>query len=192
MSFETIIRAAAERGLIPEAEGHIDAWVAERMARHRNPGGTIVHRQGSGRWFRINEHKIEGGGTVAVYTDITEYKQAVEALQESEGRFSSLVSNIAGAVYRCACDKDWTMEFMSEAIQGICGYPVSDFLENRVRSYASVIHLDDLAMVEDTVLQAVDRKQPFTIRYRIHNAKGEVRWVWERGNSVFDDWGRLR
>ena len=114
------------------------------------------------------------------------------ALRESKEWFSSFVSNIAGAVYRCACDKDWTMEFMSEAIQGICGYPASDFLENRVRSYASVIHPDDLAMVEDTVLQAVDRKQPFTIRYRIHNAKGEVRWVWERGTGVFDDGGRLR
>ncbi|MEE9153064.1 MAG: PAS domain S-box protein, partial [candidate division NC10 bacterium] len=34
--------------------------------------------------------------------------------------------------------------------------------------------------------------QPFTIRYRIHNAKGEVRWVWERGTGIFDDGGRLR
>ncbi len=32
-SFETIIRTAAKRGLIPEAEGRIDAWVADRMAR---------------------------------------------------------------------------------------------------------------------------------------------------------------
>ena len=112
--------------------------------------------------------------------DITERKRAEEARRKSEERFSSLVSNIAGAVYRCACDKDWTMAFMSDAIQDICGYPVSDFLQNRVRSYASLIHPDDQAMVEDTVLQAVGRKQPFTVRYRIHNAKGEVRWVWER------------
>lgn len=33
-SFEMIIRTAAERGLIPEAEGRIDVWVAARMARH--------------------------------------------------------------------------------------------------------------------------------------------------------------
>ena len=92
-SFETIIRAAAERGLIPEAEGRIDAWVAERMARHRNPGGKIMHWRRSGKWFRINEHKIEGGGTVAVYTDITEYKQAIEALRESEERFRAVVNH---------------------------------------------------------------------------------------------------
>ena len=34
--FETIIRRAAERGLVEEASGRVEEWVAERLARHRS------------------------------------------------------------------------------------------------------------------------------------------------------------
>ena len=118
---------------------------------------------------------------------IVERRRVEEALRGSEKRFGSLVSNIAGAVYRCACDEHWTMAYMSDAIEEVCGYPASDFLNNEVRSYASIIHPDDQALVEEAVLGAVERKMPFTVRYRILDAQGEVRWVWERGVGVFND-----
>ena len=74
--YETIIRAAAERGLIEDAKGRIDEWVAERLAKHRDPGGPHVQRRGDGYWVQINERKTDDGGTVAVYTNITELKRA--------------------------------------------------------------------------------------------------------------------
>ena len=46
MSYETIIRRAAERGLIKDAETRIDAWVAERLQRHREPRGPHLQRRG--------------------------------------------------------------------------------------------------------------------------------------------------
>jgi PAS domain-containing protein len=73
--FETIIRNAAERGLIKEADRRIEPWVAERLARRRNPGGSYVQRRGDLRWIQISERKTENAGTVAVYTDITEVKR---------------------------------------------------------------------------------------------------------------------
>ena len=41
-SFESVIRRAAELGLIHEARGRVDAWVEERLARHRNPLGAEI------------------------------------------------------------------------------------------------------------------------------------------------------
>src|SRR5215468_8235698 len=35
ISFETILRNAAASGEVRDAEGDVEAWVAERMARHR-------------------------------------------------------------------------------------------------------------------------------------------------------------
>ncbi|WP_160195499.1 response regulator [Microvirga sp. BSC39] len=79
--FETVIRRAAERGLILEAKGRVDTWVAERLARHRNPvAAEIQHRDGN-RWIQVCERRIAGGGTVAVYTDITEIKHHAAQLE---------------------------------------------------------------------------------------------------------------
>src|ERR1700726_785991 len=85
-SFEAILRNAAGSGEIREAEGHVEAWVAERLARHRNPKGTHVQRRSDGRWIQIDERKTDDGGTVATYTDITDMKQAQQVIQESEQR----------------------------------------------------------------------------------------------------------
>jgi HAMP domain-containing protein len=42
MPFETIIRRAAERGLVEEARGRVEEWVAERLASHRAASGEEV------------------------------------------------------------------------------------------------------------------------------------------------------
>ena len=86
VSFETILRNAATSGEIRDAEGHVEAWVAKRLARHRDPKGKHVQRRSDGRWIQINERKTDDGGTVATYTDITDVKQAEQAIQESEQR----------------------------------------------------------------------------------------------------------
>jgi len=74
-SFADIIRAAAESGLVSEAEGRIDQWVAQRLARHRDPTGPHLQRRDKDRWIQISERKTADGSTVAVYTDISELKQ---------------------------------------------------------------------------------------------------------------------
>jgi PAS domain S-box-containing protein len=86
VAFETILRNAAASGEIRDAEGHVEAWVAERLAWHRDPKGTHVQRRSDGRWIQINERKTDDGGTVATYTDVTDMKQAEQAIQESEQR----------------------------------------------------------------------------------------------------------
>ena len=86
VSFEAILRNATASGEIPDAEGRVEAWIAERLARHRDPKGTHIQHRSDGRWIQINERKTDDGGTVATYTDITDVKQAEQAIQESEQR----------------------------------------------------------------------------------------------------------
>ena len=82
--YEALIRNAAERGLVEDAKGRVEEWVAERLAKHRQPGEPHVQRRADGRWVHINERKTTEGGTVAVYTDITEIKRAEEELREAK------------------------------------------------------------------------------------------------------------
>ncbi|CAB5083240.1 Adenylate cyclase (EC [Olavius algarvensis associated proteobacterium Delta 3] len=80
--FTKIIRTAAECGLVIDAKGRVDEWVAQRLAQHRNPTGPIVQRRAKGRWIQISERKTSEGGTVAVYTDISKLKQHEAELSE--------------------------------------------------------------------------------------------------------------
>jgi adenylate cyclase len=82
--FETIIRNAAEQGVVEEASGRFEEWVGERLAKHRYPGTSHVQRGAEGRWLQINERKTTEGGVVAVYTDITEIKRAEEQIREAK------------------------------------------------------------------------------------------------------------
>ncbi len=112
-------------------------------------------------------------------------------LQSSEGKFRTLVRNIPGACYRCADDADYTMEFISDAIVDICGHPANDFIGNRVRTYASIIHPDDVAMVADVVGAGLRARKQYTIEYRVRHADGSVHWVYEKGQGVFGPDGAL-
>ncbi len=116
---------------------------------------------------------------------------AEETKRKSEQRFRTLVANIPGAVYRCAYDSDWTMSFISEAIADISGYPASDFINNRVRSFASIMHPDDRAMGEQVVQEALVNQAPYRLEYRIIHADGSIRWVYEQGQLVYGKDGEV-
>ncbi len=93
--FEMIIRAAAERGLVADAEGRIEEWMAERLTRHRNPGEAHLQRRSDDRWILISERKTDDGGTVAVYSDITELKQREEDLTQKSTALEAVSSKLA-------------------------------------------------------------------------------------------------
>ena len=104
-------------------------------------------------------------------------------LRTNEALLRSMVNNIPGALYRGAWDSDWTMHWLSDEVESITGYPASDFVDNSVRTFASVIHPDDRDYVERSVAEAVDARRPFNLEYRIVRRDGEVRWVLERGQA---------
>jgi PAS domain S-box-containing protein len=99
----------------------------------------------------------------------------------------SLARNIPGAIYRCALDRDWTMQLIGEEIERITGYPAEDFVENRRRTFVSLIHVEDRDRVERTVWEAVQAGRPFELEYRVVTASGEERWVLERGCAIRGD-----
>jgi PAS domain S-box-containing protein/putative nucleotidyltransferase with HDIG domain len=129
----------------------------------------------------------ERGFRVAgISRDITERKRAEQELIESNRRLNTTINNLRGVVYRCDNHLDWTMEYVSDGIRDLSGYPAEDFIARRVRSYDSIIEPADLSRVWNEIQRAVARQEPFMLEYRIRTASGEQKWVWERGRGVFD------
>jgi len=130
-----------------------------------------------------------GGTGVGFVLDITDHKRAEEALRASEERYRALVSNIPGAVFRC--DENWMIHFISDAIQEITGYPPSDFVGDKVRGYASIMHPEDVKMVEEIASDCLGRKIPIEVEYRVVCVDGSLRWVHDRSQGVFNERGEL-
>jgi len=94
----------------------------------------------------------------------TQYKQLHD-------QFMNLIQNIPGTIYQCLLDEHWTIVFLSDHIYELTGYPVSDFINSSVRTFASIIHPDDAKMVDRIVQEGVDQKKPYTLEYRNYSCQ---------------------
>jgi signal transduction histidine kinase/DNA-binding response OmpR family regulator/HAMP domain-containing protein len=88
--FDEVLNAVISRSLVDLGSQTSEEWLAERRARHQHSGGFAEYRYG-GRFVRISERRIQGGGTVAVYSDITELR--TQNLELEEARELSEVAN---------------------------------------------------------------------------------------------------
>ena len=120
-AFETIIRGAAENGHIVDAEGRIDEWVADRLAFHHDPGEPRIQQRSGGQWILITERKTGDGGTVAIYSDITDLKQREEelttksnALEETNKRLKKAQEQISKYIDPHVTEKIFKGEFSAE------------------------------------------------------------------------------
>ena len=144
------------------------------------------------RWPPFTKQDLELGLIfVSLSTEVLRNYNVTASLRESELRFRTLVENIPGIVYRCEMDHDWTMHYISDMIEVVSGYPATDFLANRVRTFDSIILPDDREMVSNVVNKAVKRRSSFSIEYRITTADGSIKWIFERGQGVYAEDGNL-
>ena len=97
MKFEDIIRAFAIRNRLFGRERDIDAWVAERMARHRDGRDASEIPLADGRWIMATDRRTSSGGYACIRTDITAVKTAQDELRlslESERALNGILRTI--------------------------------------------------------------------------------------------------
>nr|WP_305908184.1 PAS domain S-box protein [Methylomarinum sp. Ch1-1]MDP4520996.1 PAS domain S-box protein [Methylomarinum sp. Ch1-1] len=176
--------------------GHRQQYMQQPVSRPMGSrkGQSLVALSKSGREFPIEVSlspiDAEDGLLVASsIRDISERKAAEEEQARNELQFRTLVETIPGTVYQCKMDKDWTMIFISDEIQRLVGYPPSDFIANGVRSFASVIHPEDVNHVEEVIEAAVTAHRPYTVEYRLIDCDANVHAVYEQGQAIYTEDG---
>lgn len=155
----------------------------------------VVDRHGEEHHYQTYKFRIDRMGKEpvigAIGLDITARQKERLKSQESNRQLQTLIGNLPGMAYRCLNRSDWYMLFMSQGCERITGYPAGHFTDNREASYGDIIHPDDISRVWKGVQEAVHRGLPFEMEYRIFDAHGHTRWVWERGQSTgYDEQGR--
>ncbi|MGH6854516.1 MAG: methyl-accepting chemotaxis protein [Aestuariivirga sp.] len=103
----------------------------------------------------------------------------------------SVIQRINGFLYRCKADAAYTMIGLTSGIERIFGYPVDDIIGNRVRTYSSLIHRDDLHGVDEAVNRGLADKANYDIDYRLITADGRDIWVHETGGGIWNERGEI-
>ena len=184
MPYDSIIRRAAERGLIKDAEGRVDEWVAERLARHREPSGPLIQRRGE-FWIQISERKTDDGGTVAVYSDFTELKRREEELRESEERLQTIVDNSPAIIYLKNAERRYTLinrrfeQVYNAESKALMGKTVYDlFSAERAEAYSmhELSAIEQRRTVEREIVIEVDgaKRNFIAMKFPIFDSSGEL------------------
>ena len=122
-------------------------------------------------------------------TNLDNSVQVREWMQRTEQYVQNVIANVPGAVYRCSCEPPWPMEYITEAVEDICGYAANCFEGDQRMTWDDITYPDDRPMVNHYIDAAIARQEAFDVEYRITHADGQLRWVSERGRAIFDETG---
>ncbi len=175
------------------------ASVAESINRKLSQDeGTVLieltHKRRDGSTFPglvnagLIEDPIGGGKYIAVsLTDITERKNWEEVLKEERRRLKTLLASLPGMAFRIRNEEGWPVEFVSQGCVDLIGWQAEDIINNMLVSHADCVHPDDKQMVWKVMDKAFEARSSYEVEYRIIDAEGRVKWVWEQGLGVYED-----
>jgi PAS domain S-box-containing protein len=127
-------------------------------------------------------------GLLSVVRNITESKQAQEALQDSEERFRQLADNIREVFWMSNIDKSKII-YVSPVYEEIWGQTCSSLYASP-RNWIEAIHPDDRKRVSESALTKQVTGEYDEI-YRIIRPDGSIRWIQDRAFPIRDASGNI-
>jgi PAS domain S-box-containing protein len=120
--------------------------------------------------------------------DLTERKQAEEALIMSEERYRTLVEQLPAVTYMQEIENA-TLAYVSPQIESVLGYSPEEYLANPdLRS--QTIHPEDRGWVLQEDRRTDETGEPYSVEYRKISYDGRVVWVRDDALLVRDSEGR--
>ena len=167
MTFESFMRHAVAHGEIPEAIGDEDAWIARRMALHRQPNNVIELELKDGRWLRVFERRTPEGGRVGLRVDVT-------AMKDAERRLNDILQAARLGTWEFDLDRRDTR--INREWAAMLGLPPQKETVSGADLWHALIHPDDVVTLREQ-MQAVREGRSDSIEHeqRFRHAFGH--WV---------------
>ena len=156
--------------------------VFDIQVRKRNAHGEL-------RWsqFRSAPRRLEGGRILwdGIELDITDLKQAEEALQRSEAKLNDILNSAGAAIanFRVFPDLSWTFDYRSAGSVSLFGYTVEDYIDHD--RWMAGLKERDTVLAE--VQQIIFSEQPATVEYEFCHKDGTLKWISSTYTSRYDD-----
>jgi PAS domain S-box-containing protein len=104
VSFEEVMRARIHAGAALDAIGREEAFMEERLEARRSGAGPLYQRWRDGRWYRVSDRPVPGGGLVTLTTDVSEIKEREQELAEKSRLLQATLDTVTEGI--CAFGHD--------------------------------------------------------------------------------------
>jgi PAS domain S-box-containing protein len=125
-------------------------------------------------------------GYVGSLIDITERKRTEVALQESESRFRRMADSAPVLIWVSDTDKRWT--WFNQPWLDFVGRSMADELGN---GWTENVHPADVERCVRTYTDAFDRRESFSMEFRLRRYDGEYRRLLDQGVPLYDGAGEF-
>jgi PAS domain S-box-containing protein len=154
--------------------------------RAMGTNGVLWAVRSNGEEFPIEasvSHVEDGGKKLCtvIIRDVTERRHAQEAVAESESRFRLIANTAPVLIWMSGPDK--LRNYFNQPWFDFTGRSMEKELGN---GWAQGVHPADQQRCLDTYTQHFDRREEFTMEYRLRRHDREYRWVLDKGVPRFN------
>jgi PAS domain S-box-containing protein len=168
-------RPAFEKELLDYMSGHTKYLETEYQIRNKSGEWRWVQALGIFTETDKTGFPVKMSGTLR---DITDRKQAEEALRESEERYKNFVEKSFAGVYVV---QDGLFMFLNDNASSLSGYKSEELIG---RQSDSIVHPADRGIIGEKAKKMLNGEDPSPYEFRIVTKGGQIRWIMETVTSI--------